>query len=45
MSVYFKTSDTKTSIDSDKISVEIFSSLEPGCCEITIKFYANQGLN
>ena len=45
MSVYFKTLDTKTSIDPDKISVEIFSSLEPSCCEITIKFYATQGLN
>ena len=42
--VYFKTSETKTGINSDKISEGIFLNLQTSCSEITFKLYVNLGL-
>ena len=39
--VSFKISGTKTTIDSDKISLEIFENLQISCSEITFKLYVN----
>ena len=45
MFIYFKTSETKITIDPDKISAGIFLILETNCFEITFKFYTNLGLS
>ena len=45
MSVYLKTSQIKTTIDSDKISKQMFSSLWACCWKISFEIYVNAGLS
>jgi hypothetical protein len=45
MSIYFKISEKKTSIDPDMVCEEIFPNLKTSCQEVYFEFYLNLGLS